>query len=94
MFMKPHLQLSVFDTEQLEDITYKVEKFEFEESKNNTSAWITIDGLQYGLLPKREPSKNKIYAIRITDNKDNEIYKMMEVSDTTIYGLVPKWVPS
>jgi len=78
--------LSVTDAASFDDITDKVDSFEFKESKLRYCAWITIDGKKSGLLQKREIPRNKVYAIKITDDKKNEIFRMMEVADDSVDG--------
>ena len=78
--------LSVIDTDSLDDVTNNVDWFEFKESKSRYYAWIIVNGKKSGLLQKREPPRNKVFAIKITDEKQNEIFRMMEIADDTING--------
>ena len=78
--------LSVIDTESLDDITNNVDWFELKESKLRYYAWITIAGKKSGLLQKREFPRNKVFAIKITDEKQNEIFRMMEIADDSVNG--------
>ncbi len=78
--------LSVIDTESLDDITNNVDWFELKESKLRYYAWITIAGKKSGLLQKRKFPRNKVFAIKITDEKQNEIFRMMEIADDSVNG--------
>lgn len=83
-------QLTVFDTQQLEDITDSVDHFELIDNMNiGTYAWLTIKDKRIGLCPKREHSINDVYSIRIKDDGDNEVHKMMEVADEISYEGIP-----
>lgn len=80
------INLCVIDMKSSVDVTNIIDDFELKESKSNSYAWIVIDGIKSGLLQMRKNPKNKVYSIRITGDKNNEIFRMMEVADDLVDG--------
>jgi hypothetical protein len=75
------IQLTVFDTQRLEDITDSVDHFEMKETLIHAYAWLVIKDERIGLCRKREPPINDVYSIQMTDIEGNKTHRMMEVAD-------------
>ncbi len=78
--------LCVIDMQSSVDITNSIDDFELKESKLTSHAWIVIDGIKSGLLQMRKNPKNKVYSVKITGDKKNKIFRMMEVADDSVDG--------
>ena len=81
-----NFNLRVIDVKSSVDVTNIIDDFELKESQSASFAWMVIDGAKSGLLQMRKNPKNKVYSIKITDDKNNEIFRMMEVADDLVNG--------
>ncbi len=75
------IKITVFNIQQLEDVTDSLDYFELIESTIETYAWMTLNGERIGLCPKRICPVNNIYSIRLKDQNDIEVHRIMEVAD-------------
>ena len=81
-----NFNLRVIEVKSSVDVTNIIDDFELKESQSASFAWMVIDGAKSGLLQMRKNPKNKVYSIKITDDKNNEIFRMMEVADDLVNG--------